>query len=91
MFQTSGNDKVHSCKDLLTGNFLFINMEIFQQMQIQQSVFNESEGQIHMGQAPGVLLGEARQGIVPAVGDDIIFHGIHAPYFSSFCHYSSAQ
>lgn len=60
-------------------------------MQIQQPVLNESEGQIHVGQAPGVLLGEARQGIVPAVGDDIIFHGMHAPYFSSFCHYSSAQ
>ena len=66
-------------------------MEIFQQMQIQQPVFDQPEGQIHMGQAPGVPLGEARQGIVPAVGDDIIFHGIHAPYFSSFCHYSPAQ
>ena len=66
-------------------------VEIFQQMQIQQPVLNESEGQIHVGQAPGVLPGEARQGIVPAVGNDIIFHGIHAPYFSSFCHYSSAQ
>ena len=27
MFQTSGNDKVHSCKDLLTGNFFLINKE----------------------------------------------------------------
>ena len=52
-------------------------------MQIQQSVFDQPEGQIHMGQAPGVLLGEARQGIVPAVGDDIIFHGMHAPLFRS--------
>ena len=60
-------------------------------MQIQQPVLNESEGQVHVGQALGVLPGEARQGIVPAVGNDIIFHGIHAPYFSSFCHYSSAQ
>ena len=66
-------------------------VEIFQQMQIQQPVLEKSEGQIHVGQAPGVLPGEARQGIVPAVGDDIIFHGMHAPYFSSFCHYSSAQ
>ena len=48
-------------------------------MQIQQPVLNESEGQIHVGQALGVLPGEARQGIVPAVGDDIIFHGMHAP------------
>ena len=66
-------------------------VEIFQQMQIQQPVLEKSEGQIHVGQALGVLPGEARQGIVPAVGNDIIFHGIHAPYFSSFCHYSSAQ
>ena len=52
-------------------------------MQIQQPVLNESEGQIHVGQALGVLPAEARQGIVPAVGDDIIFHGMHAPLFRS--------
>ena len=48
-------------------------------MQIQQPVLNESEGQIHVGQALGILLRKARQSVVPAVGDDIVFHDMHAP------------
>ena len=62
---------------------LWQQVEIFQQMQIQQPVLEKSEGQIHVGQALGIPLRKARQGIVPAVGDDIIFHGMHAPLFRS--------